>query len=178
MYLEDHLRADALVLEPLPDAYHGQLDDVGLAALDGRVDGVALGKASHGGVARRDVGQVATAAEESLGITLLACHLLRLLHILLHLGEGGEIAVDELAGLAVVDAHALCQAVGGDAVDDAEVGLLGLFALAVGDGVEVGFPYLGGRGAVDVLSFTEGLDHVCIVAEVRHDAQLYLTVVG
>ena len=61
--LEDHFALDALGLEALMDANHGYLDDVGSGALNGGIDGVALGKAAHGGVGAVDVGQIATTSE-------------------------------------------------------------------------------------------------------------------
>ena len=47
VYLEYHRGAQALGTEAAVDLYHGYLDDVGRAALDGCVDGVALGIAAH-----------------------------------------------------------------------------------------------------------------------------------
>ena len=160
------------------DAHHGHLDDVGLGALDGRVDGVALGEAPHGGVVGIDVGQIAATVEERLGVALLAGGLLGLLHVGLHAREGEEVAVDEVTGLAVGDVHALGQSVGGDAVDDAEVGLFGLLALGGSHLADVLMPDAGSRGGMDVEALAEGFDHVFVFREMSHDAQFYLTVIG
>ena len=93
VHLQYHLAADALAAETVVDAYHGHLDDVGLGALYGGVDGVSLGESPHGGVLAVDVRQVAAAVVEGLGVSPLAGALLGLLHELVHLGEGGEVAV-------------------------------------------------------------------------------------
>ena len=79
--------------------------------------------------------------------------------------------------LAVVDVHALCQAIGGDAIDDAEVGLLGLLALLGRHGIYGHVPYLGGSGCVDVMAYPEGLDHVVVARQVCHNTQFYLRIV-
>ena len=178
MHLENHLGVQPLGLEPLPDAYHSQLDDVGLGALDGGVDGVALGKSAYGGVARDDVGQVAAAAEQRLGIAVLPCLLLGLLHVGVHFGESSEVVVDELAGLVVAYVHALGQSEGGDAIDNAEVGLLGLLALSVDHGRHLLVPYLRCSGPMDVETLAKGLDHVLIARQMGHNAQFDLAVVG
>lgn len=158
----------------MPYAYHGNLDDVGLGALDGSVDGVALGKASHSVVARFYVGQIPAPAKHSLGVAFLPCALLGLLHVLIHLGEGLEVVVDELLCLLVADVHPLRQSESGDAVNDAEVGLLSLLALCVAYVFDGLFPNLRRRGAVYVETLAECLDHVLVAREVRHYAKLDL----
>ena len=52
VHLQDHLAPDALFPEAVEDTDHGHLDDVGSSALDRGIDGVTLGKATHGGVLR------------------------------------------------------------------------------------------------------------------------------
>ena len=99
MYLQYHPRAQSFGGEPLEYVYHCHLDDVGLRALDGRVDGVAFGEASHGGVARCYIGQIASAVVDGLGVALLAAGGDGLVHVCLDAWEGGEIVVDELASL-------------------------------------------------------------------------------
>ena len=96
----------------------------------------------------------------------------------MYLGEGFEIVVDELSRLSRGDVHALRQAEGGYAIDDAEVGLLGLLALTVANLIHALFPYLCGGGAVYVEGLAEGLGHVLVGRKVGHDAQFDLTVVG
>ena len=96
----------------------------------------------------------------------------------MHLGESLEVVVDELSCLTNADTHALGKTKCGDAIDDAEVSLLGLLALCVGDGFEVNLPYFRSRCAVNVLPGTEGSYQMFVAREMGHDAQLYLAVVG
>ena len=63
VYLENHLALDAFSLETLEDMNHCHLDDVGSSTLDGRIDGVTLGKASHHTIGRVDVWQIAATSE-------------------------------------------------------------------------------------------------------------------
>ena len=85
VYLYYHARAEAPAAYLGVDAYHGYLDYVGCRALYGRVDGVALGIASYGGVAREDVGEEAFAAFYCGDISVGAGALDRLFHVLRHL---------------------------------------------------------------------------------------------
>ena len=87
VHLQNHLRTDALAAEALVDAHHRYLYDVGGRALYRCVDGVALGEVAHGGVVRSDVGQVAAAVEERLGVAMVARQLLSLLHVLVYAGN-------------------------------------------------------------------------------------------
>ena len=146
--------------------------------MDGRVDGVSLGITAHHGVVREDVGQVAFALRDGLHVALPAGFLDAVFHVGLHVRVGTEVLIDKLLGLAAVHAHALGQPEGRYAVDDAEVGRLGLRALGaghLGDGLLVDF---GGRGGVDVVSLAKRLQHVRVLAQVGHDAQLDLRIVG
>ena len=178
VHLQDHLGAYAFFFEASPDAYHGNLDDVGFRTLNGRIDGIALSEAAHGAVFGIYVRQIASPAKHRLGVFLLACCRDGTFHKCMDLGEGSEIVLNELPCLTVGNAHALCQTKGRDAVDDAEVGLLSLLALCVGDLIKGFFPYLGSGGAVNIQSLAERLYHVLVTTKVSHDAQLYLAVVS
>ena len=63
VYLQDHLRADALLTEAIVDANHRHFDDIGSGALNGCIDGITLGKATNGGVGRVDIRQIAATTE-------------------------------------------------------------------------------------------------------------------
>ena len=95
VHLQDHLRTDAFLAETLEDANHRHFDDIGRRALNGCIDGVAFSEVANGGVARVDVGQIATAVEHRLGIAALAGQLLRLLHVVVNTWEGLEETIDE-----------------------------------------------------------------------------------
>ena len=103
------------------NACHGHLDNVGSGALNGGVDG----KGAHGAVVRIDVGQIASAPKQRLGIAFFACLGLGPLHIFVHLWKRLEVAINQRFSLGATDVETLGQAEGGDAVDDAEVGTLG-----------------------------------------------------
>ena len=178
MHLQNHLRTDTLAAEALVDAHHRYLYDVGGRALYRCVDGVALGEVAHGGVVRSDVGQVAAAVEERLGVAMVARQLLRLLHVLVYAGERAEVAVDELLRLVARDVETLGESEDGDAVDDAEVGALSLGALVARHGFYILFIYARCGGGVYVVSLAERLNHVLVAGEVSHDAKLNLRVVG
>ena len=96
----------------------------------------------------------------------------------MHLREGGEIVVDKLARLTVRYLHPLSQSVSRYAIDNSEVGLLGLLTLCVGDVIHCLVPYLCGSGAVYVEAFAERLYHILVAGEMRHDPEFYLAVVG
>ena len=66
--LEEHLRAQAALRQLGVDAVHGDFDDVGRGALDGHVDGDALGGGAHHGVVGVDLGDVASTAHHRLGV--------------------------------------------------------------------------------------------------------------
>ena len=157
--------------------YHGHLDDIGSRALDGGVDGVALGKATYSGVLRVDIGQVAATAEEGSDVALLARHLFRLLHVVVHLWEGVEVAVNQHLSLVARDVEALGQAKHGDAVDDAEVGTFRLRSLVARHLFNGFFIDVGGRGSMQVLTFAEHAHHVLVLRQMGHHAQFNLTVV-
>ena len=116
--------------------------------------------------------------EDGFHIAVLACHLDAFIHILLHLWVGFKVAVYQLFGFLARNAHAFGKPEDGDAVDDAEVCRFCLAAHVGGYVVYIYLIYLGSGGGVDVVSAEEGFYHVLIFAEVCHDAQLYLRVVG
>lgn len=124
------------------------------------------------------VAQVAAAAEQRGGISLLACAVDALLHISVYSRVHLEIGVDELFGLRAADAEALGEPEGRDAIDDAEVGRFGAAALLARDLLGRLVEDLGCRGSVDVVAEAEVLDEAFVAAQVCHDAELHLRVVG
>ena len=125
-----------------------------------------------------DVRQVAPAAEEGFYVAVLPGEGHRVVDERADGGEGGEIVVDQGLGGAAGQVQPLGQAEGRDAVHDAEVGRLGhaaLFPRDFGNGDAEDF---GGRGGMHVLSVAEGLRQVGVAAQMGHDSQLYLGVIG
>ena len=79
-----------------------------------------------------------------------------MLHILLHLGVGGEIALYDLFGLLARNVEPLAQPEGRDAVDDAEIGRLGLAPLVARHRIDRFAEEPRGRRGMDVLAVLEG----------------------
>ena len=178
MDLEQHSRAQLLLAHRGVDVEHGSLHHVGGGALDGHVDGHALGGVAALEVARVDLGQVAAAAHQSLGVAALLGRLLGLLDPLGDALEAAEVGVDEGLGVSALHAAALGQAVGGESVDHAEVHHLGdaaHFWLHVVDADSVSAR---GGGGMDVLAVAEGGDQVVVLGEMGEDAEFDLRVVG
>ena len=174
VYLQDHLAFQLLRLKTLVDADHCQLDDIGRAALDRGVDGVALGITADNGVARVDIRQVTFPFEDGLDIAVLASGLDALVHVFLDSRIGLEITLDQLFRFGSGNAEPFGQSEGRDAIDDTEVGGLRLATHVARHLIERDAIDLGCRGGVDIHAALEGLDHVRILTEVRHDAQLDL----
>src|SRR4051794_35183759 len=90
-------------------------------------------------------------------------------------GEAAFVVFDERFGASGIEvADAPRQAVGRDAVDDAEVDGFGAAALLACYFAKRYAEDLRGDGRVDVLLGAEGFDEVFIFAEVREQAQLDL----
>ena len=51
VHLQNHLRLQAFFAHSLVDVYHRHFDDVSSSALDGCIDGIALGIATHHSIA-------------------------------------------------------------------------------------------------------------------------------
>ena len=176
--LEDHLRLQVLFGELAVDADHGQLDHVGGGALDGHVDGVALGEGASGGVARVDVGQVAAASEQRGGIATFAGPFDTLGDEGADVGILLKILADERRRFAARDGELRGQAEGRDAVENAEVDALGHAPLVGGDIGNVEVEDAGGGGGVDVEVGVEGLEHAMVAGQGGDDAELDLGIVG
>ena len=160
------------------DAHHCNLDDVGCGSLNRCVDGVALSKTAHGGVVGIDVGEIATPTEKRFGVAFLSCHFDGFLHVFLHLWVGGKVFVDEFLCFCSAHLHPFCESESGDAVDDAEIGGFCLSTLVGSDFLDRQFIHLGSRGAMDVVTFHEGFNHVGVAAQMCHDSKFDLRVVG
>ena len=80
----------------------------------------------------------------------------------MNLGEGFEIAVDELFGLVARDFQSLSKSKYGNTVDDAEVGAFGLRALIATHLVDGFLVDVGSGGSVDVVAVLESAYHVLV----------------
>src|SRR6266508_1371611 len=104
--LQRHQAAHFAALHLGVEAVHGDLDDVGGGALDRHVDGGALGGVADVDVSRVDLGNVAAAAVEVLGVTVLADALDRFGDVALHARVLLEVGADELTRLLTRDLFA------------------------------------------------------------------------
>ena len=176
MHLQDHLRADALLAEPAAHADHGDLHDVGGASLNRSVHGISLGQAAGHGVARGDVVQVAAEDRRNIAVALSLFH--HPVHVLLDVGVRGEITLYNLFGLLAGNVEPLAQAESRNTVDNAEIGGLGLAAFVA---VHLGHLFAEkpcGGGRMHVLAVFESRDQRLVAAQVSHQAQFHLAVIG
>ena len=157
---------------------HRQLDQVGRGALHRRIDGGALRGRAARAVGRVDLGQPEPAAEHRLHEALALGLGARALHVARHARVSGEVAVDVELGRLALDVQVGRQPEGAHAVDQAEVDDLGGAPLIGRDLAHRHAEHLAGGGAMHVLAGVERRQQALVAADVRHDAQLDLRVVG
>src|SRR5450756_102592 len=178
VHLEDEPRAQLAPGELAAHRHHGHLDDVGGRALEHGVDRQALAQRAQAVVGGAQLRHGPAPPEQRGDVAIprrLGDHAFA---EFADLGVLGEVGVDERLGLLHRDVDLFRQAEGGEAVHDAEVGGLGVFALALGDLFRRD-PGDGRRGdAVDVLAAVIGVEQRRLLREQRHEAQLDLRVVG
>ena len=102
-----------------------------------------------------DIGQVAFATEERLGIAFLTRQFFLGLDITDHTRESGKIIIDQLLGLRAAAIELLRQTEGGDTVYDTEIGRFGLTALVFGDLLDRQTVDTRRRSRMDILPGTE-----------------------
>ena len=178
MHLHDHAGGALFGVQHALHFDHAHFDQVGRRALHGGVDGGALGARATRAVGAFDVGQVQAAAKYGFDIALFFGLLARALHIGLHAGVAFEIALDVVARGGVVNAQCLGQAKAAHAIDEAEVDDFGVAALFAADLFGRYAKDFGGGGTVNVGAGFKRPDKGGIFADVGHDAQLNLAVVG
>ena len=176
--LHDHLSLQILFFEAAMDGDHSYFDDVSSGSLNRGIDGIAFREGTDGRILGMNVRQVTLASEEGLRIAILACELFLRLNILYHAREGGKVIVDELFGFRAGAIELLGKTESGDAIYDAEIGGLGLATLVFGNLVEGYAEDLCSGCGVDVLSVAESRKKVLVLAEMRHEPEFYLAVVG
>ena len=128
MHLKNHPRTESKQFELVEDTNHGNLNHVGGCALDGHVDSVALGKVASRSIAGIDVGQIAAAPEEGLGVAMLTGKGNVGVDVVFDVGVLGKVFFNQLRGLFAGNAELLAETKGADAVDDAEIDGLGVAA--------------------------------------------------
>ena len=141
------------------------------------IDRIALGHTTRHSVARSDVVQVAAATKDRLHVALLARFFNRTIHVLLHLGIGAEIALDQLLGLPTRNLQSLAQTKGRNAIDDTEIGRLGTTTLLARNRLDRLTEEPGRRRGMDILPMGKGGNERLVAREVSHQAQLDLAVI-
>src|ERR1017187_305702 len=133
MHLEQHPRAKPALAQFAVHAQHRPLDDVGGRSLDRRVERHPLGHLPPLPVIRGQVGQVPAAAEDGLGVAVLAGLRDHLVQVVPDAAELLEIFIHQYPRFIRRNAQLLGQAVGGQAVREPVVHCLDLAAHLAGD---------------------------------------------
>ena len=178
MDLQDHFGAHLFAAHPVVDVDHRLFHNVGGGALNGHIDGHALGGGAgyvFGGV---DVGQVAAAAQQGFGVLGAAGFGFDRFQVAVDAGVARQVGINEVAAFLAAEARLLGNAVGAQAVDDAEVEDFGDAALFGVDLVHGGSEHLAGGGGVNVLAPAEGVQQGSVLGQVGQHAQFDLGVVG
>src|ERR1022692_3109521 len=178
VYLEQHPRAKPALAQFAVHPQHRHLDDVGGRSLDRRVQRHPLGHLPALPVIRGQVGQVPAAAEDGLGVAVLAGLCDHLVQVVPDAAELLEIFIHQYPRFIRRNAQLLGQAVGGQAVREPVVHCLDLAAHLAGDLIGRHAEDPGRRLGVKITARAERFLQRVILGEVRHDAQLDLAVVG
>ena len=178
MHLHDHFGGAVLGVQRVLHGHHAELDQICRRALHGRVDGGALGPGAARAVGGVDFGQVQPAAHHGLDIAFGFGALPCFIHVLLHAGVAGKILFNKVFRSRVVNAQRPRQAIGAHAVDQPEVDGFGIAALLTAHLVNRHAKHFAGGSAVHIQPVVEGFEQRRITADVGHDAQLNLAVVG
>ena len=146
--------------------------------MHGRVDGGALQPGQLGTLGRLDAAQLQTPAKNGFHITLLPGQRAGGLHVVFNAGVAVKVTGDVVLGRGVIDTQIACQAKGAHAIDETKVDDLGIAALFAGNLVHRYVKHLGCSGAVHIQPVVERLEQGCVIADMGHDAQLDLRIVG
>src|SRR5690606_1575945 len=103
VHLQQHGAGGLAVLQLFVQADHGDLDEVGGAALDGRVGRDALGVLAQHAVVGGQFGYVAAPARDGLDVAARTAFGDRFGDVGIDARVGGEVVVDEFLGLGVGD---------------------------------------------------------------------------
>ena len=178
MDLQHDPGGQAAVVEGGVEAHQGHLEDVGGQALDPGVHGLALAGLADAGVLAGQLGDLAAAAEQGLGVALAAGLGHGAVHVVAHGREGLEVGVEDHRRLLGGDVEALGQPVGLHAVGQPVGDHLRPRPLLHPHLGRVGAEHPGGGGGVDVVAGLEGGDQPRIGGQVGDAAKLDLVVVG
>ena len=165
--------------DPAVEVHHRQLDQVGSASLDHRVDRQSFPKAPGVPVGAMDLRDVAPATKDRGHIPMVGSLPDARLEEAVDAGKASLVVGDQGKGAVVVQVtDPARQSPRRDAVDDPEIDGLGLVALVPGNILGAPAEDLGSDGGVDVQSPVECVEKAGILRQMGKDAQLDLRIVG
>ncbi len=178
MHLQQHPRPHVVVPQRTVHAQHRDLDDVGGAALDRRVERHSLGHLPPLPVVAGQIGQITAPPQDRRGVAVLARLVDDLPQVVADPAEPGEIGVHLRLGVLGGDPQLLRQPVGRQAVGQPVGHRLDPAPQFVVDLADRHPESPGGDIVMQILTGAERLDEPLVAGEVRHDAHLDLAVVG
>ena len=178
MHLQQHPGLEPGRGDGFVDVNHGDLDDVGGAALDRGIQRGAFGGLPELTVAAVQFRQIASAAQHRRGEAVFAGLLDHTLQVVPHAAEPGEVGVHLFLGLFSGDLELRGQTVGAESVGKAVGHRLDPAAQFRGDLVDGHPEGTGADEGVQILAGSKRLDESGVLGQVRHDPHLDLAVVG
>ena len=178
MDLDQELALQMAFFQFVLDSVHGQLDDIGGAALDRRVHGRPFGKGPAREVLAVDFRQRPAAAEHGDGHARFLGRGDEAVHVVVDRVVAGKIRIDVFLGFLAGNGDIPGQAEVADAIDDAEVDGLGMGPFFRRDLVQGDAEDFRRRPAVDVLALLEAVDHSRVLGQVSQEAQFDLRIVA
>ena len=167
---QDHFRFQLLPAHERVNLNHGNFEHVGRAALNGGVHGVALGKQPVGDVARVDVAQVATPAQNRFGVSEAPRFFDALVDVGFHGRKPRKILFDNGARFLAWNLQPLAQPERRNTVDDTKIDGFGLPAHIATHLIQANVKHLAGRLGVNIDVVVEGVEHGLVTTERGHDA--------
>ena len=178
MDLQNHPGAESTLTEPRCHANHRKFYYIGRCPLDGRIHRISLCQCADSGVARVDVRKVSAPAEKRFHISVLPRKGDGRIYETADGRERREIVLDKALCGAAGQSQPLRQPERRNPVHYPEVGGFGLASLLTRDFLHGNPEDLCGGGGVDVLALAESLAEVLVGAQVSHDPQFNLGIVG
>ena len=178
VHLHNKTRSVSALFQLCGGVKHCQLDNIARRALQRHIQRDALAESALVGVCRFQLGHFPSAPEKRLHISLFLRRFYRRVHILLYAGIRCEVSLYKLSGTRPRNAQILGKPVFAYAVDDSEVHRFGVAAHFGRNHIFGHAEYLGGGYGVYVRARVERRAHSAVAAEMRHQPEFYLRIVG
>ena len=178
MDLHDQSRLSAFLIDDVLDRNHREFDEIGGCALHRRVDRRALGTGPTGPIGRLDFRQPEPSAKDGLDKSIALGSRTGRLHVSRDTRITVKVAIDPGLGCIAPDSKILGQTECGHAINQSEIDHFGITTLLRSNTLRGGPEYFCGRCTVHVLTFVEGAQQGFIFAEMRHDPQFDLRIIG